>query len=219
MEQDKLFSQHGVFAKIALRLQGVKGGKAKQKEVLREELERVNQTLPSSFQLPLDPQTEVGKLRVEECKVMDSAKKPLWLVFDNAEAGGKKVLAMFKAGDDLRQDCVTLQILDIMDDMWRNEGLNLHIEPYKCQATWHDGGMLQIVQNSETTASIHKRYGGNLGAYKNSTFADWIKDNNKENYDEVWCGVVYGSCTISMRSNIIHTFILNEYIPQSINYI
>ena len=44
---------------------------------------------------------------------MSSAKKPLWLVFENAEPGGEKVLAMFKAGDDLRQDCVTLQILQV----------------------------------------------------------------------------------------------------------
>jgi phosphatidylinositol-4,5-bisphosphate 3-kinase len=73
----------------------------------------------------------------------------------------------------------------IMDDIWRSEGLNLHMEPYKCTATWHDGGMLEIVKNSETTAEIHKRYGGKLGAYKDSTFADWIQDNNptKEAYD------------------------------------
>ena len=67
----------------------------------------------------------------------------------------------------------------------RSEGLNLHVEAYKVQPTWHDGGILQIVTNAETTATIHKRYGGNLGAYKNSTFADWIKDNNRDNYDEV----------------------------------
>ena len=38
IEQDKLFSQHGEFARIAKKLQRVKGGKDRQKQVLREEL-------------------------------------------------------------------------------------------------------------------------------------------------------------------------------------
>ena len=156
VEQDKLFSQHGEFARIAKKLQRVKGGKERQKQVLREELSILNKRLPDSFQLPLDPQCEVGQMVVSECRVMGSAKKPLWLVFENAEKGGKKILSMFKAGDDLRQDCVTLQILKIMDDIWIKEGLNLHMKPYKCAATWHDGGMLEIVHPASTTAQVQQ---------------------------------------------------------------
>ena len=156
VEQDKLFSQHGEFARIAKKLQRVKGGKERQKQVLREELSILNKRLPDSFQLPLDPQCEVGQMVVSECRVMGSAKKPLWLVFENAEKGGKKILSMFKAGDDLRQDCVTLQILKIMDDIWFKEGLNLHMKPYKCAATWHDGGMLEIVHPASTTAQVQQ---------------------------------------------------------------
>ena len=66
----------------------------------------------------------------------------------------------------------------IMDDLWQAEGLTLDMRPYECIATWHDGGMLQIVKDADTTAQIHHRYGGKLGAYKDSTFADWIRDNN-----------------------------------------
>ncbi|KAJ0390539.1 hypothetical protein ATCC90586_011997 [Pythium insidiosum] len=63
---------------------------------------------------------------------MDSAKKPLWLVFENAEEGGDPVTVIFKAGDDVRQDCLTLQLIRLMDEMWREEGLDLAMEPYKC---------------------------------------------------------------------------------------
>lgn len=37
--------------------------------------------------------------RVDECKYMDSAMRPLWLVWRNSDAFGDKVKIMFKAGD------------------------------------------------------------------------------------------------------------------------
>ena len=42
---------------------------------------------------------------------MSSKKVPLWLEFENGEAGCPNFLALFKEGDDLRQDLLTLQLL------------------------------------------------------------------------------------------------------------
>lgn len=51
--------------------------------------------------------------------------------------------------------------------------------PYRCVATWHDGGMLEIVQNSATTADIQTRYGGKYGgAFRSDVFEMWLRDNN-----------------------------------------
>ena len=113
-----------------------------------------------------------------QCKFMSSAKLPLWLVFENADPDGDKIMVMFKAGDDLRQDTVTLQLIRVMDSLWRQGGMDLRLSPYRCISTWHDGGMLEIVRNAATTAEIQKKYGGKFGAYKDSTFDDWIRDNN-----------------------------------------
>ena len=41
---------------------------------------------------------------------MDSKKLPLWLVFENAEADKPDIYVIFKTGDDLRQDQLTLQV-------------------------------------------------------------------------------------------------------------
>lgn len=131
-------------------------GKADSKErrlqVLRERLAQTD--FPSSFQLPLTPNIKVRGIVVEKCKVMESKKKPLWLTFENADPKGERVTVMFKCGDDLRQDQLTLQILALMDALWKQEGLDLHMSAYKCISTGNEIGMLEIVGNSATLANI-----------------------------------------------------------------
>lgn len=178
--QDKLFAADGMFERICQSVKAKKrDGSEEMKKAMREGLEALNDVLPSSFQLPIDPRVEVGKIIVNKCRVMDSAKKPLWLVFENAEEGGDPVTVMFKAGDDVRQDSVTLQLIRLMDEMWRDEGLDLAMEPYKCVATSPMTGILQIVPNSVTTADVHKRVGV-LGAFKDPSFSEWIRANNSD---------------------------------------
>ena len=78
--------------------------------------------LPSNSQLALDPRLRVGNLKIEKCKVMNSKKKPLWLAFDNVDPMGEKIMVMFKSGDDLRQDQMTLQLIRFVDKLWIAEG-------------------------------------------------------------------------------------------------
>ncbi|ETI36007.1 hypothetical protein F441_17643 [Phytophthora nicotianae CJ01A1] len=178
--QDKLFSEGGMLERICQSVKAKKkDGAAEMKRAMQQGLEALNELLPGSFQLPLDPRIEVGKIIVSKCRVMDSAKKPLWLVFENAEEGGDPVTVMFKAGDDVRQDCLTLQLIRLMDEMWRDEGLDLAMEPYKCVATSPMTGILQMVPNSVTTAEVHRR-DGMMGTFKDPSFSDWIRANNPD---------------------------------------
>ena len=89
---------------------------------------------PARFGLPLDPRLECCGLRVDKCKTMDSKKVPLWLVFTNADPAGADLYVIFKCGDDLRQDQLTLQILRIMERRWERAGLDLQLSPYLCVA-------------------------------------------------------------------------------------
>jgi phosphatidylinositol kinase/protein kinase (PI-3 family) len=41
---------------------------------------------------------------------MTSKKLPLWLVFENADSQGDDLYIIYKSGDDLRQDEMTLQV-------------------------------------------------------------------------------------------------------------
>ena len=56
---------------------------------------------------------------------MDSKMRPLWIVFENDDPYGDDVYLIFKNGDDLRQDMLTLQMIRIMDKLWKKEGLDL----------------------------------------------------------------------------------------------
>lgn len=65
---------------------------------------------------------------------------------------GYKVLLKF--GDDLRQDQLTLQIITFMDIWWKGSGLDLKMTPYRCVSTGLEQGMIEIVENAKTVASI-----------------------------------------------------------------
>ena len=108
--------------------------KEKRKKMLKERLDYVNQQLRDVdvFQLPLDPHMVSTGIVVEESRVMGSKQAPIWLVFENAVDPQHPHVVMFKAGDDLRQDQLTLQVIHVMDTLWQAEGFDFCINDYKC---------------------------------------------------------------------------------------
>ncbi|EGB11140.1 hypothetical protein AURANDRAFT_22047 [Aureococcus anophagefferens] len=123
-------------------------------DVLRRELEGV--VLPRAFQLPLSPFMVCRGLDLAKCKVMGSAQKPLWLTFHNAVRAAPPHVVIFKCGDDLRQDQLTLQIIRSMDALWTEAGLELRMSPYGCVATAGAQGFIEVVQQANTLANITK---------------------------------------------------------------
>merc|ERR1711879_287345 len=54
-------------------------------------------------------------------------------------------VAIFKNGDDLRQDQLILQIISLMDKLLRRENLDLKLSPYQALATSSKHGFVQFV--------------------------------------------------------------------------
>ena len=126
---------------------------------------------------------------------MNSKKKPLWLEFRNADHSGDLCKVMFKSGDDLRQDQMTLQIIRYMDKIWRKEGLDLRMTPYQCVSTGDELGMLEIVTDSNTTAGIHKET-SQMGALDQRCIDIWLRKQCTKtsiSYEETVDNFVY-SC-------------------------
>jgi len=95
--------------------------KAKRLEYCRETLADFNAVLiqQGPFSLCLSPKILLRSIRVEKCKVMESKKMPMWLVFENVDSSVPDYNIIFKDGDDLRQDQLTLQLIAFMDSLWR----------------------------------------------------------------------------------------------------
>ena len=132
---------------------------------------------PRPVTLPLDSRFVVNGFVVEKCKYFDSKKVPLLLIFRNADPYGDPIHVIFKVGDDLRQDILTLQVMRVMDTLWKASGMDFGMQLYKCVATGDSIGMLEAVLNAETTTNIAQSFGGVISE---NTITDWLKRNNPE---------------------------------------
>lgn len=63
-------------------------------------------------------------------------------------------MLMLKVGDDLRQDALIMQLLRVMNELWRKEGLDMEMQLYDCISTGFERGLLQVVLNSNTMGNI-----------------------------------------------------------------
>jgi phosphatidylinositol-4,5-bisphosphate 3-kinase len=115
---------------------------------------------------PLRLSVSLGKLRIDDCKIKNSAKRPLWLVWENGDISAFRSRytsniheIIFKNGDDLRQDMLTLQVITIMDSIWRSEGLDLKMLPYTCLATGKQVGLIEVVKDAKTVMNLQRSQG------------------------------------------------------------
>ena len=128
---------------------------------------------------PHNPLLLTGPLIVDRCKVMDSWTTPLWLEFANRDPSGPPILLMFKAGDDLRQDTLTLQMIRCMENIWIQNGLDLQLTPYAAISTGSFVGLIEMVPESTTIARIQKQSGGATAALVGTTaLAEWLQEQN-----------------------------------------
>lgn len=131
---------------------------------------------PEGVSIPLDPRIVIKDFQISKCRYMGSKKLPLWLVFNNMDSTGDSPYVLFKAGDDLRQDMLTLQMIRIMDHLWKHENLDLRLIPYGCISTGNEVGMIEVVQNAWTTAAITKKA---TAAFREDPIDIWLRENNK----------------------------------------
>ncbi|XP_022528881.1 phosphatidylinositol 4,5-bisphosphate 3-kinase catalytic subunit beta isoform [Astyanax mexicanus] len=134
----------------------------------------------SDLHSPLNPHILLAGVHVERCKYMDSKMKPLWIVYHNKLLVGDTLGIIFKNGDDLRQDMLTLQILRLMDLLWKEANLDLRIVPYGCLATGDRTGLIEVVSSADTIANIQKNSSNMAAAaaFNKDALLNWLKDKN-----------------------------------------
>ncbi|MBN3272232.1 PK3CB kinase, partial [Polyodon spathula] len=164
-----------------IKLGTIKSTKSKAKEAMMTCLKQSAYTdTLSNLQSPLNPSVILSGLNVEKCRFMDSKMKPLWIVYENKLLGGESLGIIIKNGDDLRQDMLTLQILRLMDMLWKEANLDLRIVPYGCLATGDKSGLIEVVSASETIANIQLTNSNvaATAAFNKDALLNWLKEKN-----------------------------------------
>nr|CAD7591205.1 unnamed protein product [Timema genevievae] len=94
---------------------------------------------------PLDPDVHIKGIIPDKATLFKSAMMPSRLSFLTTE--GTEYVAIFKHGDDLRQDQLILQMITLMDKLLRRENLDLKLTPYRVLATSTKHGFLQFIES------------------------------------------------------------------------
>ncbi|XP_055620470.1 phosphatidylinositol 4,5-bisphosphate 3-kinase catalytic subunit beta isoform [Toxorhynchites rutilus septentrionalis] len=185
-----------------------KGNKEKGKSLLTEYLqERTVGEAMSDVISPLNPSFRCKAVRAEKCKVMDSKMRPLWIVYQNSDINGDDINMIFKNGDDLRQDMLTLQMLRIMDRIWKSHGYDFRMNPYSCISTDRRLGIIEVVLNAETIANIQKEKGmfSATSPFKKGSLLAWLKEHNST--EELQAKAVQ-EFTLSCAGYCVATYVL-----------
>ena len=106
--------------------------------------------IEENFCLAVDSRMQACQC-MDDCKVLNSKKLPLLLKLKNSQPNAPQIIIIYKTGDDLRQDILTIQLIKIMDKIWLDDGYDFRMKPYKVVACKDQVGMIEFVQNSETT--------------------------------------------------------------------
>lgn len=173
--------------------------------ILFHKLEQTHHSLlESPTCLPLSPSLEVCGVDVKSCSYFTSNTLPLRLMFHTPEFMGKNKEAIFKVGDDLRQDMITIQMIRIMDKLWLKGGLDLKIVTFTCVATEVRKGMVELVPGAETLRKIQTEL-GLTGSFKDRPIAEWLQ---KYNTSELEYQQAVENFTLSCAGYCVATYIL-----------
>uniref|UniRef100_A0A7E4ZV14 Ubiquitinyl hydrolase 1 n=1 Tax=Panagrellus redivivus TaxID=6233 RepID=A0A7E4ZV14_PANRE len=139
-------------------------------EVLRGILDE-KKALLEDMTSPLNPCDRLGELQLDQCRVLGSAKQPLFLTWLNPQPlsrviGCETHQIIFKLGDDLRQDMLTLQTMRIMDAKWKNRNLDFCMTCYEVLPMGKNIGMIHVVAKCDTLYQIQRKSEGLLSPLK-----------------------------------------------------
>ncbi|XP_076860099.1 phosphatidylinositol 4-phosphate 3-kinase C2 domain-containing subunit beta isoform X2 [Brachyhypopomus gauderio] len=183
-----------ILAEVAQRVRDT--SPSSRQTVLREGLEDLKRffAVTDSCRLPLNPGLQVKGINIQSCSYFNSNAVPLKLSFVNMDPLGDNISVIFKAGDDLRQDMLTLQVIRIMNKIWLQEGLDMRMVIFRCFSTGHSRGMVEMIPNAETLRKIQVEHGV-TGSFKDRPLADWLQKHNptEDEYEKAVENFIY-SC-------------------------
>lgn len=153
------------------------------------------------------PEVLLQTFEVNDSKVMGSKKRPVrlgWKIVEKLQRFDYGLI--FKNGDDLRQDMLTLQALQIMDKIWQQNNFDCRMNAYGCLSTGRDNGWIEVVQNAKTVTQIQKNKSIlDAAQIKHNALHYWLR---KTNQDEEEYKTAVANFKHSCAAYCVATFIL-----------
>lgn len=160
----------------------IKKSKAEKKHKIDEEMSKIQ--VKKNVYLPSNPDGTVIDIDRKSGKPLQShAKAPFMATFKikktvtDSETGLKVDVekwqaAIFKVGDDCRQDVLALQLISMFRTIWSNIGLNVYVFPYRVTATAPGCGVIDVLPNSISRDMLGREAVNGLYEYFITKFGD-----------------------------------------------
>ncbi|KAI8142097.1 hypothetical protein BJV82DRAFT_617170 [Fennellomyces sp. T-0311] len=122
--------------------------KPKQKQRLDEEMAKIE--VEPGVYLPSNPDGELVDIDRKSGKPLQShAKAPFMATFEiKKDDQDVRLSAIFKVGDDCRQDVLALQLIAVFKNIFTSVGLDLYLYPYRVVATAPGQGVIDVITNA-----------------------------------------------------------------------
>ena len=137
--------------------------KTKNVDELKEELRVKDIQLTYA---PFNTKYKINKINIDEIGVKTSASLPIWIPF-NTQDNNKKIV-MFKT-EDVRKDRIITLAISLMDQILKEDGMDMDITTYRVLPTSMNNGFIEIIDNSTTIYEIQKM---------NYTIQNYIMEKN-----------------------------------------
>lgn len=173
---EHFYQQVELFGKLESLMKAVKkqkGSRDQKQDACIEYLDDPSNGLMSfkPVPLPLNPSIMISGILADRSILFKSNALPLKLHFIATDKSAPEDLqiypVIFKEGDDLRQDQLVLEIIDLIDRIWKRNKLDLRLTRYKVLATSVNTGLVQFIP-SLPLSTILSENNGNLRAYLSS---------------------------------------------------
>lgn len=161
----------------------IKKSKAEKKIKIDEEMSKI--VVQPGVYLPSNPDGVLVDINRKSGKPLQShAKAPFIATFkikkdvEEVDDYGKSNFieiekwqsAIFKVGDDCRQDVLALQLISVFRTIWLNAGLDLYVFPYRVTATAPGCGVIDVLPNSTSRDMLGREAVNGLYEYYTTKF-------------------------------------------------